>query len=90
MGEVDKAWDPTLERYVALKVLRRGDPEADARMQREAQVQARVEHPDVCRVYEVVADSELGPFIAMQLIDGRPLDEVASGWPRTPPRDVRA
>lgn len=75
MGRVWKARDPRLQRYVALKLLRHGDPELVERLVREARSQAQVEHPNVCRVYEVDADSEM-PFIAMQLVVGPSLRDV--------------
>ncbi len=77
-GEVLKAWDPSLERYVALKILSRTDPDAVARMLREARSQARVDHPNVCRVYEV-GETDGRPFIAMQFIDGEVLDQASQG-----------
>ena len=79
-GEVAKAWDTRLGRWVALKFLRHPDPEMEARMVREARAQARVEHPNVCRVYEV-GERDGRPYIAMQYVDGAPLDRVASGLP---------
>ncbi len=75
VGEVYKAWDPRLNRHVALKFLQRNDPELVARMTREAQAQARVEHPNVGKIYEV-GEEDGRPFIAMQLIDGRTFDTV--------------
>ncbi|MCB1055104.1 MAG: serine/threonine protein kinase, partial [Acidobacteria bacterium] len=51
MGEVYKAWDPLLERPVALKLLRVYSPDAARRLLREARAQARLEHPAVCQVY---------------------------------------
>lgn len=78
MGEVLRAWDPTLNRHVALKLLRSDDPELEERMLREARLQARVSHPNVCPVYEV-GRHEGRVYIAMQLIEGRPLDEAARG-----------
>lgn len=77
MGEVLRAWDPTLNRHVALKFLRSDDPELEERMLREARAQARVSHPNICPVYEV-GRHEGRIFIAMQLIDGRPLNEAAA------------
>ncbi len=77
MGEVYRAWDPTLERWVALKFLHRQSPDLVERLFREARAQARIDHPDVCRVYEVGEDADGRAFIAMQLVDGRPLDEAA-------------
>jgi len=81
-GEVVRAWDPELEREVALKILRRDDPGLARRMQREARLQARVEHPNVCRVYEVGETDEGRPYIAMEYVAGRPLDEAAAGMTR--------
>jgi eukaryotic-like serine/threonine-protein kinase len=79
-GEVLRAWDPHLERAVALKLLRSDDPELVERMQREARLQAKVRHPNVAEVYEV-GEWEGRPYIAMQLVDGAPLDEAAAGLP---------
>ena len=76
MGEVVRAWDPTLSREVALKFLRSDDPELEERMVREARAQARVSHPNICPVYEV-GRHDGRVFIAMQFVDGRPLDEAA-------------
>ncbi|MGV8041019.1 MAG: protein kinase [Thermoanaerobaculaceae bacterium] len=75
MGRVWKARDPRLQRHVALKLLRHGEPELVERLIREARAQAQVEHANVCRVYEVGEDPEL-PFIAMQLVVGPSLREV--------------
>jgi predicted Ser/Thr protein kinase/tetratricopeptide (TPR) repeat protein len=77
MGEVFKAWDPALQRFVALKYLRRDDPALADRLLREARLQARVDHDRVCKVYEAgVEDGR--PFIAMQYVDGRNLEEEAA------------
>ncbi len=75
MGDVARAWDPALRRWVALKFLRSDDPDLEERMIREARAQARVEHPNVCPVYEV-GRHQGRIFIAMQFIDGRPLDQL--------------
>jgi len=76
MGEVFKAWDKELERWVALKYLRHDDPELVERMFREARAQARVDHPGVCKVYEV-GEEDGRPYIAMQYVEGPLLDEAA-------------
>jgi len=72
---VARAWDPTLRRWVALKFLRFDDPEFEERMIREARAQAKVDHPNICPVYEV-GRHEGRIFIAMHFIDGPPLNEV--------------
>jgi predicted Ser/Thr protein kinase len=77
MGEVYKAFDPVLQRFVALKYLRKDDPGLAERLLREARLQARVEHEMVCKVYEVGTD-EGRPFIAMQFIEGRTLEQAAA------------
>src|SRR5262245_48040900 len=72
MGTVYRAFDPRLGRPVALKLLKHDDPDLWPRFLQEARAQARVEHENVCRVYDTgEADGE--PFIVMQLIDGEPL-----------------
>src|SRR5262249_8410638 len=76
MGQGFRAHDGTLQRDGALKCLRRDDPDLHARFRREAQAQARIEHPHVCRVYEV-GESQGRTFIVMQLVSGRTLKEAA-------------
>jgi serine/threonine protein kinase len=77
MGLVYRALDPSLRRHVAIKFIASDDPDQKNRFQREARAHAQIEHDHVCRVYEV---GEVGgrAYIAMQLIDGRSLQEVAS------------
>ncbi len=72
MGEVWKAFDPDLRRWVALKQLKNDDPSELARALREAQTCARLSHPNIAGVYET-GEHEGRPFIAMQFIDGRTL-----------------
>lgn len=82
MGVVFAAHDDALKRRVALKVVRsdRGIPDARARLEREAQSLAKVQHPNVVAVHDVgEADGEL--FIAMELVDGEPLSTWAKGKP---------
>ena len=75
MARVFKARDPRLKRDVAIKVLDNLNPVSLKRFVQEAQAQARVGHPHVCRIYEV---GEVGghPYIAMELVDGLPIDKV--------------
>ncbi|NWJ42195.1 MAG: protein kinase [Geothrix sp.] len=81
MGEVYLAWDPTLERNVALKALRvGGEREAGApeRFRREALALAQLNHPNVCQIHDWV-DEPSGTFIAMELVAGQTLDQAAPG-----------
>jgi Tfp pilus assembly protein PilF len=76
MGDVFKARDPRLGRFVALKFLRRDDPEQIKRFVREAQVQAKVEHENLCPVYEV-GEAMGHSYIAMQYVAGGSIKEIA-------------
>ena len=71
MGIVLAAHDPDLDRPVAVKVVKHAvaPPAYRGRLLREAKVMARIEHPNVIRVYEVGTDRER-LFIAMELVDG--------------------
>jgi len=71
MGTVYSAFDPTLDRTVALKVLHDKVEGADAeqRLLREAQAMARLSHPNVVTVHD--AGMEDGrPYVAMELVKG--------------------
>ena len=75
-GEVREAWDVVLCRCVALKVLRKMEPIGLIRFMHEAQIQSRIVHPNICRIYDV--DNSGGvPKIAMQLVRGPTLAQVA-------------
>ena len=84
MGEVFEARDLRLERVVALKFIRGGDPRLHLRLAQEARAQARIDHPNVCKVFEV---GEVGgkAYIAMERVDGIPLGLLSAMRPRTPP-----
>ena len=72
MGVVYEAEDTRLPRRVALKFLSQelaGDPEASRRLQREADHIARLNHPNICTIYEIDNHGE-SPFIAMERITG--------------------
>jgi tetratricopeptide (TPR) repeat protein/predicted Ser/Thr protein kinase len=88
MGVVYAAYDPQLDRRIALKLMhQRGDDEAHAerasrRMQAEAKAMAQLSHPNVITVHDVgTIDGRV--FIAMEFVDGVPLTE----WMRKPGRD---
>lgn len=78
MARVFKGYDPELRRPVALKFVRVNDPDLAQRLIREARAQARVTHPNVCKVYE--AGEEQGvQFIAMQYVEGKNLCQAGAG-----------
>jgi serine/threonine protein kinase/tetratricopeptide (TPR) repeat protein len=76
MGEVYAAYDPELDRNVAIKLLRAGrssdSQEGRARLMREAQAIARVSHPNVVIVYDA-GTHEDRVFIAMEFVEGHTL-----------------
>src|SRR5690606_12626659 len=71
MGVVFSAYDPDLDRRVALKLLRtdNGGRDSQIRLLREAQALARLSHPNVVQIYDTGA---LGQqvFIAMEFVRG--------------------
>ncbi len=74
-GTVHVAWDPSLEREVALKILRKADQ--SAAVIQEARLLARVRHPNVVTVYGVDRN-ENAVGLWMELVDGLTLKQVLS------------
>lgn len=72
MGSVFLARDRKLGRLVALKFLRVPSPDAAERLLQEARAQARLDHNNICKVFEV-GEFQSQPYIAMEFIDGQPL-----------------
>ncbi len=79
MGDVYRAYDPVLDRDVALKVLRSNgsadDPQRLRRVIREARAAAALTHPNTVTIFEV-GEAEHEVFIAMELLDGEDLRAV--------------
>jgi serine/threonine-protein kinase len=76
MGTVYLAQDPLLKRKLAIKVVRESGTEKDtalARFQREAEISARLNDPNIITVYDVGVDPVAGPFLAMEYIEGSSL-----------------
>ncbi|WP_323137409.1 serine/threonine-protein kinase [Paraliomyxa miuraensis] len=77
MGVVVAAYDPQLDRKVALKLLRgrrRSGEQDRIRLQREAQALARLNHPHVVSVHDVgVHDGRV--FVAMEFVEGKTLTQ---------------
>jgi eukaryotic-like serine/threonine-protein kinase len=81
MGRVYSAWEPELDRRVAIKVLHEANNRD--RLVKEAQAMARLNHPNIVTVHEV-GSTDAGVFVAMELVDGETLRAWASK-----PRDWR-
>ncbi|MEM7159556.1 MAG: serine/threonine-protein kinase [Myxococcota bacterium] len=88
MGAVFRAFDPLLGRDVALKALHVEDARSRQRFVREAQAMARLSHPNVVQVFDVVRVRRGGGrsdrcLIAMELVEGQTLEawlEASRSW----------
>ncbi|HEY0716345.1 MAG TPA: protein kinase [Streptosporangiaceae bacterium] len=97
MGTVWRGWDEILDREVAIKELRISDglPEderakAYQRTHREARTAARLSHPGLVTVFDV-AEEDGRPWIVMELVRARSLDQViAQDGPLSPPKAAEA
>lgn len=81
MGVVWRAYDERLERVVALKVLHAwvaDDPALRGRFEREASALARLSHPSVVRLFDVLEDRGQ-TVLVMELVDGQPLETLLAG-----------
>ncbi|MDC3955333.1 serine/threonine-protein kinase [Polyangium jinanense] len=76
MGSVYEARDRRLARHVAIKFIHGADPITTKRFLQEARAQARIDHPNVCKVLEV-GEVEDKAYIAMQLVQGLSLHDAA-------------
>jgi tetratricopeptide (TPR) repeat protein len=74
MGLVYEAEDDALGRRVAVKRLKSADESSRRRFWREARAAARLNHPNVCHIYDWGEDSQ-GLFLAMELLAGEPLSQ---------------
>ncbi len=81
MGVVYKAFEPTLNRYVAIKALGEhllNDDDLIERFTREAKSMAAINHPNVIQVY-YIGKEDKQPFFAMEFLEGVSLDELLTG-----------
>ena len=79
-----RAHDERLGRPVAIKRIRAdvGDGQQRERLWREARAAASINHPNVCQLYEVSEDGD-GLFLAMELLEGEPLNSRLNKGPLT-------
>lgn len=79
MGEVYLAWDRVLEQHVALKTVSSehiGDALFSTRLEQEIRAARRVQHENVCKLYDLHYEEALGlTFLTMEFLDGPTLSE---------------
>jgi tRNA A-37 threonylcarbamoyl transferase component Bud32 len=97
MGSVWRAHDTDLDREVAVKELRVPEQVTDqerrvwyARMEREARAAARLRHSGIVTVHDRVMGDDGRPWIIMELVRGRSLEQLLAERKALPPRQVAA
>src|SRR5215831_12057449 len=83
MGEVYRATDTNLKRQVAIKVLPESvaiDPDRLARFQREAEVLAALNHPNISQIYGLEKSTGVAALV-MELVEGRDLAQRLTRGP---------
>ncbi len=92
MADVYRAHDPDIGRAVAIKVLKPDyarDADLNARFLREARAAGALSHANIATIYDI-GEGDGAAYIAMELIDGRPLDQVLHAEGRMPYERVLA
>lgn len=91
MGNVLLAEDPRIKRKVAIKVVRlealrtqKDQEEYLARFQREAEVSGLLNHPGIVTIYNVGEEEGIGPFMAMEFVQGQTLESLIKGGAEVP------
>src|ERR1700689_5256826 len=91
MGEVYKARDTRLNRFVAMKVLPAAvsaDPERPRRFVQEAQAASALNHPNIITIYDIVSDGDT-QFMVMEYVAGKTLLELTPKGGLTVPQVVQ-
>src|SRR5579864_6463708 len=85
MGEIYKAQDTRLNRFVAIKILpsdKSGDPERRRRFIQEAQAASALNHPNIITIHDIVSDGNT-QYMVMEFVSGRTLlDLIPTGGMR--------
>ena len=74
-GVVYKAWDPYIQRWVALKMCAASDDETTQRFFREAQLAGALQHPNITLIYDFGIESGT-PYFVQEFLSGADLDDV--------------
>ncbi len=94
MGVVYKAFDPVINRPVAIKTIHKAligqdmsGSSTTARFKNEARAVGRMMHPNIVAIYEYGEDDNTA-YIAMEYVEGRTLSQILGGTPRPPECDI--
>ncbi|HPW56780.1 MAG: serine/threonine protein kinase [Thermoanaerobaculaceae bacterium] len=74
-GTVFKAWDPFIQRWVAVKTCSASDREATQRFFREAQLAGALQHPNITLIFDFGVEGE-SPYFVQEFLSGTDLDEL--------------
>jgi hypothetical protein len=74
-GVVYKAWDPFIQRWVALKTCSASDAEATQRFFREAQLAGALQHPNITLIYDFGIEGK-APYFVQEFLGGTDLDDM--------------
>ena len=91
MGDIYKAHDARLNRFVAVKVLssaNAGDPERRRRFIQEAQAASGLNHPNIITIYDIVNEPE-GDYMVMEYVSGKTLVDVIPKGGLRPPQALK-
>src|SRR5271169_1276593 len=87
MGEIYKAQDTKLNRFVAIKVLSTassGDPERRRRFIQEAQAASALNHPNIITIHDILSEGD-AEFMVMEYVTGKTMvDLIPKGGLRVP------
>jgi eukaryotic-like serine/threonine-protein kinase len=90
MADVYRAFDPRINRHLAIKVLKKEfvqDQEYSARFLQEAKAAGALSHPNIVTIYDI-GETNGQPYIVMELLDGQPLDAVMLEQKRLKPDQI--
>jgi hypothetical protein len=86
MGRVFEAVDRELGRAVAIKVLKTTDPFEASRFRGEAELIARLDHPNIVKIYDIQTTPDGQPYLVLEFAEGGSLDRELQGQPQVPRR----
>src|SRR6202011_5554731 len=80
-GQVYRAYDPRVRRFVAIKVLNCSDPQMLSRFHLEATAAGNLNHPNIVTIHEYVEHNGQ-PYLVMEYLEGRDLQRTMEAGPQ--------